>query len=306
MNQSRYIWVNGQLLSWNSSNTHVLTHGLHYGSAVFEGIRAYSTPKGPAIFKANDHFQRLMESCQAYYLTCPYSVSDLIDITIQLILKNNLPSCYIRPIVYTNYGSMGIIPSNTSYTTAIAAWEWGSYLGDEGLEKGIRCFVSDIIKTPSKAMPSTAKSSANYANSFLAKKQALNAGFDEAILLNQQQHVSEGPGENIFCIKDEQIFTPPISDDILKGITRDTIIELAKALSYSVIETSLTVNDLLSADECFFTGTAAEVTPIQSINDHLIGHGTRGAITHRLQSLYFDIVKGNNPTYSHWLTFCKE
>ena len=217
-----------------------------------------------------------------------------------------MPSCYIRPIVYTDYGSIGIIPKETDYATAIAVWEWGSYLGEDGIKNGIRCIISDIMKTPSQAMPSTAKSCANYANSFLAKKKALNGGYDEAILLNRHGHVSEGPGENIFVIKNNEIKTPPISDDVLKGITRDTAIQLATDIGYKVTEESVTKEELLNADECFFTGTAAEITPIREINNQSIGNGSKGPITHEIQSLYFDIVKGKTTKYDHWLTYCKE
>ncbi len=306
MNPSKYIWLNNTFIDWGKANTHVLTHALHYGSGVFEGIRAYSTKKGPAIFKAKEHYERLLKSCKCYDLICPYNISEFIAATKKLILKNDLPSCYIRPIVYTDYGSIGIIPKNSTYTSAIAVWEWGSYLGDEGIENGIRCIISDIMKTPSQAMPSTAKSCANYANSFLAKKKALTQGYDEAILLNQKGNVSEGPGENIFIIKNNVITTPPINDDVLKGITRDTAIQLAKDLDFEVKEKSITPNELLESDECFFTGTAAEITPIKEINDKKIGNGSKGPITHQIQQLYFDIVKGESETYSSWLTFCEE
>jgi len=306
MNPSDYIWLNNKFINWNDSNTHVLTHALHYGSGVFEGIRAYQTEKGPAIFKAVEHYERLIESCESYTLTCNYTVDELITATCELINKNQLPSCYIRPIVYTDYGSIGIIPKDSTYTTAIAAWEWGSYLGDDGIQNGIRCEISDIMKTPSEAMPSTAKSCANYANSFLAKKKTLDKGYDEAILLNRHGNVAEGPGENIFVIKNNAITTPPISDDVLKGITRDTIIQLCKDLGYSIEERSIKPEDLFNADECFFTGTAAEVTPIREINDKAIGSGKKGEITHKIQSLYFDIVKGKNNQYDQWLTYTKE
>lgn len=306
MNPSEYIWYNGSFINWNQANTHVLTHALHYGSGVFEGIRAYQTSDGAAIFKAKEHYDRLLDSCSLYDIECRYSVDELISITQDLIVKNQLPSCYIRPIVYTDYGSIGIIPKDGSYSVAIAIWEWGSYLGDEGLQYGIRCLISDIMKTPTQSMPSTAKSCANYANSFLAKKKAINQGFDEAILLNQHGNVSEGPGENIFIIKNNKIITPPISEDVLKGITRDTIIELALDLGYSVSEGTISPSDLLDSDECFFTGTAAEVTPIREINHQSIGDGRKGAITSEIQSLYFDVVKGQNENYNHWLTYCKE
>ncbi len=306
MNPCKYIWLNNEFINWEDANTHVLTHALHYGSGVFEGIRAYPTNDGPAIFKAVEHYQRLIESCNSYQLTCNYSVEDMIDVTKLLIIKNELPGCYIRPIVYTDYGSIGIIPKNSTYSTAIAVWEWGSYLGDDGIQNGIRCIISDILKTPSQAMPATAKSCANYANSFLAKKKALDAGYDEAILLNQRGTIAEGPGENIFVIKNNHVKTPPISDDVLKGITRDTAITLLNDLGYTITEESITVDELLSADECFFTGTAAEVTPIREINNQSIGNGTKGEITGIVQDLYFKIVKGESTHYNHWLTVCKE
>ncbi|MGC6366769.1 MAG: branched-chain amino acid transaminase [Candidatus Marinamargulisbacteria bacterium] len=306
MNPCEYIWFNNKFIRWEDANTHVLTHALHYGSGVFEGIRAYETAKGPAIFKAKEHYDRLLESCASYDITCEYSVDTFIKSTCELIVKNNLPACYIRPIVYTDYGSIGIIPKDSDYATAIAVWEWGSYLGDDGIKNGIRCIISDIMKTPSQAMPSTAKSCANYANSFLAKKKALSAGYDEAILLNRHGHVSEGPGENIFVIKDNKITTPPVSDDVLKGITRDTAMQLARDCGYEVIEDSILPDQLLTADECFFTGTAAEVTPIREINNQPIGNGGKGPITDRIQTLYFDIVKGKSDKYNHWLTYCKE
>ncbi|MEK9728152.1 MAG: branched-chain amino acid transaminase [Candidatus Margulisiibacteriota bacterium] len=297
MNPSDYIWLNNNFINWNNANTHVLTHALHYGSGVFEGIRAYPTNKGPAIFKAIEHYERLMESCKSYTLECNYTIEELIAATCELINKNNLPSCYIRPIVYTDYGSIGIIPKNATYTTVIAAWEWGSYLGDDGIKNGIRCEISDIMKSPSEAMPSTAKSCANYANSFLAKKKTLDKGYDEAILLNRHGNVAEGPGENIFIINGTSITTPPISDDVLKGITRDTVIQLCKDLGFSIEEKSIHPEELFSADECFFTGTAAEVTPIREINNKPIGNGKKGEITHKIQNLYFDIVKGKKPNY---------
>jgi branched-chain amino acid aminotransferase len=306
MNPCEFIWVNGEYVAWESASTHILTHTLHYGSGVFEGIRAYTTDNGPAIFKANEHYERLLESCRAYDISCNYTEEELIKATQSLILKNKLPSCYIRPIVFTNYGSIGIIPSKPVFTTAIAVWEWGSYLGDQGLSTGIRCVISDIIKTPSSSMPSSAKSCANYANSFLAKKKAINEGYDEAILLNQAGFISEGPGENIFIIKHGQLFTPTLADDILKGITRDTVITIANDMGIETIEKQLTIEDLLTSDECFFTGTAAEVTPIREINNQTIGNGGKGHLTSTIQSAYFNIVKGKDNNYASWLTMCND
>jgi branched-chain amino acid aminotransferase len=304
MKPCAYIWKNGSFIEWNTATTHVLTHALHYGSGVFEGIRAYETPKGPAIFKAADHYRRLLASCSRYYLNCPYSVDELIQITVTIIQKNNLPACYIRPLVYADYGTMGILPKNATYSTMIAVWEWGSYLGDAGLVNGIRCHITDIRKTPSECMPATAKCCANYANSFLAKHQAITAGFDEAILLNNRGRVAEGPGENIFIVKNNEIITPPLSDDILDGITRSSVITIARDMGYSVRESSIVPQDLFDADECFFTGTAAEVTPIAQIDNQPIGNGGRGPVTERLQTAYFSIVKGTSLPYSDWLTHC--
>ena len=306
MNPCEYIWVNNAFVSWESASTHILTHALHYGSGVFEGIRAYSTDNGPAIFKAEDHFKRLLKSCETYNLICDYSIEELTTATQLLIQKNKLPSCYIRPIVFTDYGSIGIIPKKPSFTCAIAAWEWGSYLGDHGIQNGIRCQISDIIKTPSCSMPSSSKSCANYANSFLAKHKAISQGFDEAILLNQAGFISEGPGENIFIVKGDLIVTPALSDDILNGITRETIITIARDLNYTVTERQVSVEELLLSDECFFTGTAAEVTPIREVNLQPIGSGEKGPITAILQAAYFDIVKGKNHKYNNWLTICNE
>jgi branched-chain amino acid aminotransferase len=304
MNPSKHIWLNGKFLKWDEANTHVLTHALHYGSGVFEGIRAYKTDHGTAIFKAKEHYSRLLASCETYSIKCIYSINDLINATKELITINNLPSCYIRPIVYTDYGSIGIIPKEPNYSVAIAVWEWGTYLGEDGIKNGIRCIISNIMKTPSQSMPATAKSCANYANSFLAKKLAIKEGYDEAILLNQYGNVSEGPGENIFIINKKNLITPPLSDDVLNGVTRSTIIKLARDYGFTVKEESFKQDQLMDADECFFTGTAAEVTPIREINKHHIGSGTKGPITSILQSAYFDVVKGRNSKYMSWLTHC--
>jgi len=260
MNESRYIWKNGELLEWEKATTHVLTHSLHYGSSVFEGIRAYETEKGPAIFKAKDHYDRL-------------------------------------------HASMGIMPYKNPIETIIAAWEWGSYLGNDAIENGIRCKVSSWQKINQKMLPPHAKSSANYANSILAKKEIQDQGYDEAILLNKNQNVAEGPGENIFIIKDNILKTPSTDQDLLNGITAQTILQLAEDLGMKVTRTTLSLDDLLNADELFLTGTAAEVTPVIELNDQKIANGQRGEKTKALQDLYFSIVKGQNADYSNWLTY---
>ncbi|MBT5856664.1 branched-chain amino acid transaminase [bacterium] len=305
MNPVPYIWKNGAFIDWESATTHVLTHALHYSTAVFEGVRAYHTDKGPAIFRAKEHYERLIESGKMYYLESPYSVDDWVNATIELIEKNALDSCYIRPIIYAGYGAMGILPTANPVESVLAAWEWGAYLGEEGLEKGIRCTISPWEKFSSKAMPATAKCTANYANSVLAKQEAVNRGFDEAILLNSNGTISEGPGENIFCIKDGKITTPPVEDDALRGITCDTVIQLIEDMGIPIERKTLTKAEMLAADELFFTGTAAEVTPIREIDQFIIGSGARGPISERIQTKYFDVVNGRDEKYTHWLTYTK-
>ena len=299
---SQYIWKNGSIIPWESATTHVLTHSLHYSGAVFEGIRAYNTPNGACIFRAQEHFQRLIESAATYHIQLPYTCDELIEATRQLIQKNNLKSCYIRPIVYHGYGSMGIIPKDNPVDVVIAAWEWGAYLGEDGIQNGIRCTLSPWEKFSSKALPATAKCTANYANSFLAKHDALSRGFDEAILLSSTGFVAEGPGENIFIVKDQHISSPSISDDALDGITAHTIIDIIRHLGYTFDYRHVQKEDLFSADELFFTGTAAEVTPIREIDHSPIGNGGKGPITSQIQDLFFQIVNGKSNDFSHWLT----
>lgn len=303
MNEAKYIWKNGNLIDWQNATTHVLTHSLHYGSSVFEGIRAYETDRGPAIFKAKAHYDRLQASAEAYHFKLPYSSEDLIKATQHLIKENQLKSCYIRPLAYFGYQEMGIIPYKNPIETIIAAWEWGSYLGNEALENGIRCKVSSWQKINQQMLPPQAKSSANYANSILAKKEILDQGYHEAILLNKDGKVAEGPGENIFIIKDGILKTPQKDQDLLDGITAQTILELAQDLGMKVERTILSVDELLNADEFFLTGTAAEVTPVVELNDQQIANGKPGAKTLALQELYFSIVKGQNDKYRHWLTY---
>lgn len=303
MKTTPWIWKNGQLIKWEDATTHVLTHALHYGTAVFEGIRAYDTPKGPAIFRAQEHYKRLVNSAKILLMKAPYSEQALIDATSLLINENKLRSCYIRPIFYVGYGEMGLNPGKNTIDTTIAAWEWGTYLGEEGLEKGIRCKVSSWNRLDSRILPPMAKTSGNYINSVLAKQEALQCGYDEAILLNVNGAVAEGPGENIFVIRNGVIYTPPIADNALDGITSNSIKQLAKDMGIPVIEQSLIRDQLFTADELFFTGTAAEVTPIREIDGRIIGAGKRGPITEKLQTLFFDIVKGHNSDYQHWLTY---
>jgi branched-chain amino acid aminotransferase len=302
MKESKYIWKNGVFVPWAEATTHVLTHALHYSTAVFEGIRAYSTDTGPAIFRAKAHYDRLLASADVYHLSSTYSSDDLISATSELIAKNKLASCYIRPILYCGYGEMGIYHLKNPIDLVIAAWEWGAYLGDDGIKNGIRCTISSWEKFSSKALPATAKCTANYANSVLAKCEATERGYDEAILLNASGRIAEGPGENIFVIKDGALITPPVTEDALNGITRDSIMTISKDLGISIKEETFTKDTLFTAEELFFTGTAAEVTPIREIDGVVIGSGSRGPITTQIQEVYFNAVYGRDSRYEDWLT----
>ncbi len=303
MKETQYIWQNGKLIDWKDATTHVLSHGLHYGTGVFEGIRAYETHKGPAIFRLEDHYKRLLNSAKIIQMPIPYSVNHFIEATTDLIIKNKLKSCYIRPLCYFGYGEMGLNPQNNPVDTIIAAWEWGTYLGEEGLKKGIRCKISSWARLDSRISPPLAKSTANYLNSALAKREALACGFDEAILLNTNGTIAEGPGENIFMVKDNCLFTTHAADNALLGITANTIKIIAKNLNIPVIEKPIIRDELFIADELFFTGTAAEVTPIREIDGRIIGSGQRGHITEKIQQTYFDITSGKNKSYPEWLHF---
>jgi len=302
MQKTKWIWKNGEWIEWENATTHILTHALHYGTGVFEGVRAYETDKGPAIFRANEHYARLKDSAKIYEMAYDYSSEQLIEITRQLIERNELASCYIRPIVYRGYGEMGLNPLKSPVDVAIAAWSWGTYLGEEGLEKGIRCKMSSWARLDSRILPLMAKATANYANSALAKMEAISCGYDEAILLNVNGLVAEGPGENIFVVKNGVIYTPLFSDGALAGITADAVMRLARDLGHEVVQRNMIRDELFLADELFFTGTAAEVTPIREIDGRVIGQGKRGPVTARIQTLFFDVVKGKNSQYKEWLT----
>jgi branched-chain amino acid aminotransferase len=305
MKESKYIWKNGSLIPWKEATTHVLTHALHYGTGVFEGIRAYKTAKGPAIFRVEDHYKRLHNSAKIYGMTLPYTVKELIDVTKNLMVENELESGYIRPLSYYGYKVMGLNPKPNPIDTIIAAWEWGTYLGDDGVENGIRCKVSSWTRLDSRILPPLAKATANYANSALAKMEAIDCGYDEAILLNSNGHIAEGPGENIFIIVGDTIYSPPASDCALMGITAQSAAKIAEDLGYKVVYKSVIRDELFLADELFFTGTAAEITPIREIDGRQIGNGKRGPITEKIQTTFFKAVKGELPQYSGWLTYCK-
>lgn len=304
MKESKYIWKNGKLIPWKEATTHVLTHGLHYGTGVFEGIRAYKTPKGPAIFRLEEHSKRLHDSAKIYTMKLPYSVEEINAACVSVISDNNLESGYIRPLAYYGYGEMGLNPQKNPVDMIVAAWEWGTYLGDEGIEKGIRCKMSSWTRLDSRIIPPLAKATANYANSALAKMEALQCGFDEAILLNINGYVSEGPGENIFLIKNGKLYTTPPSDNALLGITCQSVIKIAQDLGIEFEYKQMIRDELFLADELFFTGTAAEITPIREIDGRVIGEGKRGPITEKVQTTFFDVVKGKNSKYDSWLTYC--
>jgi len=299
--QADFIWMNGEFVAWEDARIHVLTHGLHYGTGVFEGIRAYDTEHGTAIFRHTDHLNRLAQSAKLYYMDLPYSVEQLRTATYELILRNRLAACYIRPIAYCGYGQMGLFPLDSPVDVSIAVWEWGAYLGEEGKRKGIRAKISSWRRISSESLIPHAKASGQYLNSVLAKIESHKAGYEEAILLDSRGHVSEGSGENIFVIKNEKIFTPSQTAGILSGISRDSVITLARELGYEVIERDLARSELYLADEVFLTGTAAELVPVREIDDHAIGTGEPGPITVAVQGAFEDALYGRNPNHLDWL-----
>jgi len=286
---------------WREAQIHVLTHSLHYGLSVFEGERAYKTDKGPAIFRLKEHTDRLFNSAHIYRMNMPYTREQIMDACCEVVRANNLDSCYIRPIAFYGSEKMGVSPKGAATHVAIAAWPWGAYLGEEGLQKGIRVKTSSYARHHVNVTMARAKFAATYANSILANTEAVQDGYDEALLLDVDGFVAEGAGENVFVIKDGCIFEPEIASALV-GITRSTIISLAREMGLEVKSKRLTRDDIYIADECFFTGTAAEVTPVRELDNRTIGAGTRGPITEELQKRYFDVVYGRNEKYEHWLT----
>jgi len=302
---TKYIWMNGELVKWDEAKIHVLTHGLHYGTGVFEGMRCYKTPEGPAVFRNKEHCDRLIASAKAYMMKSPYASEQIQKAIKDTIKKNEIDACYIRPILYNGYGEMGLDPKNCKVDLAIALWPWGAYLGEEGLKKGIRVNVSSWNRLDQRTLPTSAKACGNYINSILAKIEATHCGVDECILLNTNGSVAEGPGENVFIVHDGELFTPHGSSGILYGITRETVLEIAADLGIKVEEWELNRNDLYLADEMFFTGTAAEVTPIREVDGRIVGKGSRGPITEKIQKKFFDVVSGKDPKYKKWLDIVK-
>jgi len=295
------IWMDGQFVNWNEAKVHVLTHALHYGLAAFEGIRCYKGSKGSAIFRLNEHVDRLFESAHIMAMKVPFSKKEVSEAIIETVRVNRLESCYIRPLLYVGYGEMGLFPGNNPIKLSIAAWPWGTYLGEHALEQGIRAKLSSFTRHHVNVSMTRAKVSGYYVNSILAKCEAKNSGYDEAILLDTEGYVAEGTGENIFIVKKGVLKTTPLTS-ILEGITRDAIMTLARERNIPVVEERFTRDAMYVADEVFLTGTAAEVTPVREIDDRAVGEGTRGPVTMLLQKAFFDIVKGEDSTHHNWLT----
>jgi branched-chain amino acid aminotransferase len=296
--ETEKIWMNGELVDWADAKVHVGVHGLHYGSGVFEGIRCYDTPKGPAVFRLGEHMQRLHNSARLLHMQIPYSVDELKDATNELLGANGLDECYIRPIAFYGYGQLGVAARGNPVETVLMSWPWGSYLGEDGLTNGIRAKISSWQRIPPNVVPHVSKATGVYLNSMLAVTEANNAGYDEAILLTPEGTVADGSGENIFVVKNGVIYTPDLASGILPGITRDTVTQIAQDLGHTVLEKALIRSDLYLADEVFMTGTAAEVTPLRSVDDHEIGVGE---ITLAIQKAYLDTVRGKSERWSHWL-----
>jgi branched-chain amino acid aminotransferase len=295
------IWMDGRFVDWDDANVHVMTHTLHYGLGVFEGIRCYETKSGPAIFRLKEHVQRLFKSAHIFLLAIPYSEKEIEEAIIKTVKINKIKECYIRPLVYIGYGAMGLYPKDNPVKVAVSVWPWGAYLGDDGLKNGIRVKVSSFIRNHVNSQMSRAKACGYYINSQLAKKEAISLGYDEALLLDTDGYVAEGSGENIFIVRNGRLKTTPLTS-VLEGITRDSIMKIARDLKIEVIEERFTRDELYIADEAFFTGTAAEVTPIREVDGRVIGEGKAGRITKKLQSVFFDSVKGKNKKYGSWIT----
>ncbi|MDE7316577.1 MAG: branched-chain amino acid transaminase [Helicobacter sp.] len=305
MKESQYIWMDGEFVAWKDAKVHVLTHTLHYGNGVFEGTRAYQTHKGLAIFRLACHTKRLLNSSKIVAIDCPFNQEQLENAQIELLRKNHFDgNVYLRPIIFLGYGAMGVYHKNSPVNVAIAAWEWGAYLGDEGLQKGIRVKTSSFVRNPVKSFFGKAKVIGGYVNSQMAKYEAIACGFDEALLLDDSGFVAEGSGECIFIVRNGKLITPP-HDNSLESITQATIVEIARKLGIVIEERRITRDEIYIADEAFFTGTAAEVTPIRELDFRPIGKGARGELTKKLQDAYFDVVLAKNKDFEHYLTFVK-
>jgi branched-chain amino acid aminotransferase len=298
MRETETIWMNGEFVDWHDAKVHVGVHGLHYGTGVFEGIRCYETPGGPAVFRLKEHLQRLENSARLLYMELPYSLEEIRTATHDLIGRNGLPECYVRPFAFYGYGELGVHTKGNPVEFVIMSWPWANYLGDENTATGIRAKISSWKRVGANTIPHVAKATGIYLNSMLAVHEAQRAGYDEAILLTDEGFVADGSGENVFVVKDGRLWTPPLSTSILPGITRDSVIQIAQDLGYVVEEANIVRSDLYLADEIFMTGTAAEVTPVRSVDDHEVGVG---AVTLELQKAYLDTVRGRSERWGHWL-----
>jgi branched-chain amino acid aminotransferase len=304
MQETEKIWFNGELVDWGDAKIHIGAHGLHYGSGVFEGIRCYETANGPAVFRLIDHLKRLENSAKLLYMDLPYSMDELRLACHEVIGANGLAECYLRPIAFYGYGELGVHPGTNPVDVAIMSWPWGAYLGEEGLERGVRAKVSSWKRIGPNTIPHVAKATGIYLNSMLAVLEATRAGYEEAILLTDDGYVADGSGENIFLVRDEIISTPDLSASILPGITRQSVIEIAHALGYAVHERQVIRSDLYVADEVFMCGTAAEVTPVRSIDDHEVG--PPGPVTKKIQQAFFEAVRGRDERWSRWLEYAEK
>jgi branched-chain amino acid aminotransferase len=299
--QADLIWLNGEFVAWEDAKVHVLTHGLHYGTGVFEGVRCYDTEIGPAVFRHKDHVERLFKSAELYYMPIPYDREQLRQATLDLIGANGFRSCYIRPLVYRGYGTMGLFPLDAPVDVTIATWEWAAYLGEAGKNDGIRAKVSSWRRISPDALIPAAKASGQYLNSILAKIESHKAGYEEAILLDDHGYVCEGSGENIFVVRDGVIATPPQTASILDGINRMSVIQIARDLGFEVVERNIGRAELYLADEVYLTGTAAELVPVREVDDHAVGGGKPGEITRAIQSAFDDALHGRTERYREWL-----
>ncbi len=299
MNETDKIWMNGELVDWADATVHVGTHGLHYGTGVFEGIRCYDTDGGPVVFRLTDHIQRLADSAKLLYMELPYSPEELRSACLETIGANGLDECYLRPIAFVGYGELGVNPGSNPIDVVVMVWPWGAYLGEDSQRHGITAKISSWKRIGANTIPHVAKATGIYLNSMLATSEARRMGYDEGILLTDEGNVADGPGENIFLVKNGVLYTPDLSASILPGITRDTVMTIARALGHEVVEKEIIRSELYLADEVFMTGTAAEIAPLRSIDDHVIGEP--GPVTREIQSAYADCVRGRDPRWSHWL-----
>lgn len=303
MEPTKLIWMDGELVPWDEANVHVLSHGLHYGTGAFEGIRAYETDDGTAVFRLTDHMDRLLRSCKALGIPMDWSSDDLVKAGKEVLEVNGLRSGYLRPIVFYGTGSMGLNPAGAVIHTVIATWEWGAYLGEEGIRDGIRAAVSSWRRIDQSSMMPNAKGTGAYVNSVMAKQEAIRAGYDEALLLNIDGFIAEGSGENLFAVRRGSIVTPPVAAGVLEGITRDSVATLLRDDGYEIAEGAITRTDLYYADELFFTGTAAEVTPIREVDGRPVGDGVPGPVTRRAQQLFMGTVTGTLDLHPEWLEY---